>query len=215
MASRLPATFRQFGVATRALIVFTIGLGVIYPLAMTGAAQVLFHDNANGSVVQVNGKDVGSDLIGQAYTKQATKDGKPEVDADGEPVMVADPLWFQTRPSAVDYDSMGSSASQLGPNNADLLAAVQERRKAVADLEGVDPSQVPPDAVTASGSGLDPQISPAYAALQVNRVARERGLDVAKVKQLVEDNTKGRTLGFLGEPRVNVVTLNNDLAALK
>lgn len=215
MASRLPATFRQFGVATRALIVFTIGLGVIYPLAMTGAAQVLFHDNANGSVVQVNGKDVGSDLIGQAYTKQAVKDGKPEVDADGAPVMVADPLWFQTRPSAVDYDSMGSSASQLGPNNADLLAAVQERRKAVADLEGVDPSQVPPDAVTASGSGLDPQISPAYAALQVNRVARERGLDVAKVKQLVEDNTKGRTLGFLGEPRVNVVTLNNDLAALK
>ena len=215
MASRFPATFRQLGVATRALAVFTIGLGVIYPLAMTGAAQVLFHDNANGSVVQVNGKDVGSDLIGQAYTKQAVQDGKPEVDADGAPVMVADPLWFQTRPSAVDYDSMGSSASQLGPNNADLLAAVQERRKAVADLEGVDPSQVPPDAVTASGSGLDPQISPAYAALQVNRVARERGLDVAKVKQLVEDNTKGRTLGFLGEPRVNVVTLNNDLAALK
>ncbi|MFC5261351.1 K(+)-transporting ATPase subunit C [Kribbella qitaiheensis] len=215
MASRLPTTFRQFGVATRALVVFTIGLGVIYPLAMTGAAQALFNDNANGSVVQVHGKDVGSDLIGQAYTKQATKDGKPEVDADGEPVMVADPLWFQTRPSAVDYDAMGSAASQLGPNNADLLAAVQERRKAVADLEGVNPSQVPPDAVTASGSGLDPQISPAYAALQINRVARERGLDVAKVNQLVEDNTQGRTFGFLGEPRVNVVTLNNDLAALK
>lgn len=205
----------QFGVGIRAMVVLTVLLGVIYPLAMTGVAQALFHGNANGSVVQVNGKDVGSDLIGQAYTKQATKDGKPEVDADGEPVMVADPLWFQTRPSAVDYDAMGSSASQLGPNNADLLAAVQERRKAVADLEGVDPSQVPPDAVTASGSGLDPQISPAYATLQVNRVARERGLDVAKVKQLVEDNTKGRTIGFLGEPRVNVVTLNSDLAALK
>jgi K+-transporting ATPase ATPase C chain len=215
MASRLPATFRQLGVATRALIVFTIGLGVVYPLAMTGAAQALFHDNANGSVVQVAGKDVGSDLIGQAYTKQEVKDGKPVVDADGKPVMVADPLWFQTRPSAVDYDAMGSAASQYGPNNPDLLAAVQERRAAVAALEGVDPSQVPPDAVTASGSGLDPQISPAYAALQVNRIARERGLDVAKVKQLVQDNTKGRTFGFLGEPRVNVVTLNNDLAALK
>ncbi|TCM46113.1 potassium-transporting ATPase subunit C [Kribbella sp. VKM Ac-2568] len=215
MASRFPATFRQLGVATRALAVFTIGLGVIYPLAMTGAAQALFNDNANGSIVQVHGKDVASDLIGQAYTKQAVKDGKPEVDADGAPVMVADPLWFQTRPSAVDYDAMGSAASQYGPNNADLLAAVQERRKAVADLEGVDPSQVPPDAVTASGSGLDPQISPAYAALQVSRVARERGLEVTMVKQLVKDNTQGRTFGFLGEPRVNVVTLNDDLAALK
>jgi K+-transporting ATPase ATPase C chain len=215
MASNLPGSVRQFGVAIRALVVFTIGLGIIYPLAMTGVAQALFHSNANGSVIQVQGKDVASDLIGQAYTKQATKDGKPEVDADGKPVMVADPLWFQTRPSAVDYDAMGSGASQYGPNNADLLAAIQERRKAVADLEGVDPSQVPPDAVTASASGLDPDISPAYAALQVNRVARERGLDIAKVQQLVKENTLGRTLGFLGEPTVNVVTLNADLAALK
>ena len=215
MASNLPGSVRQFGVAIRALVVFTIGLGIIYPLAMTGVAQALFHSNANGSVIQVQGKDVASDLIGQAYTKQATKDGKPEVDADGKPVMVADPLWFQTRPSAVDYDAMGSAASQYGPNNADLLAAIQERRKAVADLEGVDPSQVPPDALTASGSGLDPDVSPAYAALQVNRVARERGLDVARVQQLVKENTKGRTLGFLGEPTVNVVTLNADLAALK
>jgi K+-transporting ATPase ATPase C chain len=215
MASNLPGSVRQFGVAIRALAVFTIALGIIYPLAMTGVAQALFHSNANGSIIQVQGKDVASDLIGQAYTKQATKDGKPEVDADGKPVMVADPLWFQTRPSAVDYDAMGSAASQYGPNNADLLAAIQERRKAVADLEGVDPSQVPPDALTASASGLDPDISPAYAALQVNRVARERGLDVARVEQLVKENTKGRTLGFLGEPTVNVVRLNADLAALK
>jgi K+-transporting ATPase ATPase C chain len=214
MASNLPGSVRQFGVAIRALVVFTIGLGIIYPLAMTGVAQALFHGNANGSIVQVKGKDAASDLIGQAYTKQAVKDGKPEVDADGDPVMVADPLWFQSRPSAVDYDAMGSSGSNLGPNNPDLLAAVEERKKAVADLEGVAPSQVPPDAVTASGSGLDPNISPAYAALQVNRVARERGLDVAKVQQLVKDNTKGRDLGFLGEPVVNVVTLNNDLAGL-
>jgi K+-transporting ATPase ATPase C chain len=204
----------QLGVAIRALVVFTIGLGIIYPLAMTGVAQALFHSNANGSVIQVGGKDVASDLIGQAYTKQTMKDGKPEVDADGKPVMEADPMWFQTRPSAVDYDAMGSAASQYGPNNADLLAAIDERRKTVAALEQVDPSQVPADALTASGSGLDPHISPAYAALQVNRVARERGLDLAKVRELVEANTKGRTLGFLGEPTVNVVTLNNDLAAL-
>ena len=198
----------QFGVGVRAMVVLTVLLGVIYPLAMTGVAQVLFHGNANGSMVEVAGKDVGSDLIGQAYTKQATKDGKPEVDADGEPVMVADPLWFQTRPSAVDYDAMGSAASQYGPNNADLLAAVQERRKAVADLEGVDPSQVPPDAVTASGSGLDPQISPAYADLQVARVAKARNLPVEQVQQLVRDNTVGRSLGFLGEPGANVLKLN-------
>jgi K+-transporting ATPase ATPase C chain len=195
------------------MVFLTLLLGLVYPLAMTGVGQALFHGNANGSMVQVNGKDVASDLIGQAYTKQAVKDGKPEVDADGNAVMVADPLWFQTRPSAVDYDGAGSAASQYGPNNADLLAAIEERRATVAALEGVDPSQVPPDAVTASGSGLDPDISPAYAALQVNRVARERGLDVVKVQQLVKDNTDGRTLGFLGEPAVNVVTLNRDLAA--
>jgi K+-transporting ATPase ATPase C chain len=109
---------------------------------------------------------------------------------------------------------MGSAASQYGPNNPDLVKLIEQRRQDVAKLEGVDPSQVPPDAVTASGSGLDPSISPAYAALQVNRVVRERGLSVDQVKQLVKENTKGRTLGFLGEPAVNVVTLNSALAAL-
>ena len=209
MASNLPGSVRQFGVAIRAFVFFTIVLGLAYPLLLTGAGQALFHGNANGSVVKVDGKDVASDLIGQAYTMDSGKK-----DSDGKVIMVADPKWFQTRPSAVDYDGMGSSASQLGPNNPDLVKAIEERRQTVAALEGVDPSQVPPDAVTASGSGLDPQISPAYAALQVNRVARERGLDVAKVKELVAENTKGRTLGFLGEPRVNVVTLNQALAAL-
>ena len=174
MASNLPGSVRQFGVALRALLFFTVLLGLAYHLVMTGVSQVVFHGNA---------------------------------------IMVADPKWFQTRPSAVDYDGKGSSASQLGPNNSDLLAMVEERRKTVAALEGVQESQVPPDAVTASGSGLDPAISPAYAALQVNRVARERGLDVAKVQQLVKENTKGRALGFLGEPYVNVVTLNNALAS--
>jgi potassium-transporting ATPase KdpC subunit len=208
MASNLPASARQFGVALRALLFFTVVLGLGYPLVMTGVAQAVFHDNANGSIVQVDGKDVASDLIGQAYTKDSG-----EKDADGNLIMVADPKWFQTRPSAVDYDAMGSAGSNYGPNNADLLAAIRERQQAIAELEGVDPSQVPPDAVTASASGLDPHISPAYAALQVNRVARERGLSVATVEARVKENTEGRTLGFLGEPRVNVVTLNNALAA--
>jgi len=214
MTSKLPGSVRQLGVATRALVLFTLAFGLIYPLTMTGASQVLFGGNADGSIVQVEGKDVGSDLIGQAYTRQAVVDGKPAVDAEGRPVMEADPKWFQTRPSAADYDGLGSSASQLGPNSAELLAAIAERRKTVAALEGVQESDVPVDALTASGSGLDPHISPEYAALQVNRVARERGLDAGRVLELVTENTKGRTLGFLGEPRVNVVTLNAALAAL-
>jgi K+-transporting ATPase ATPase C chain len=205
----------QLGVAIRAMVVLTVLLGVIYPLAMTGAAQALFNGNANGSVIRVGGKDVGSSLIGQAYTQPVMQNGQPEIGADGKPVMEADPMWFQTRPSAVNYDAMGSGGSQFGPNNPDQLALVAQRRAAVAKLEGVNPAQVPPDALTASGSGLDPDISPAYAALQVNRIARERSLPVATVQQLVKANTQGRVLGFLGEPRVNVVTLNADLAALK
>ena len=205
----MTSSFRQFGVAARVLLFFTVVLGIVYPLVMTGVSQVLFHGNANGSIVKVDGKDVGSDLIGQAYTMDSGKK-----DADGKAIMVADPKWFQTRPSASDYDAAASGGSNLGPNNADLVAAIDERRKAVAALEGVDPAQVPPDAVTASASGLDPDISPAYAALQVNRVARERGLPVDKVQQLVKESTEGRTLGFLGEPRVNVVKLNAALAAL-
>jgi K+-transporting ATPase ATPase C chain len=214
-SNRLPGTMGQLGVAIRAIVVLTVLLGVIYPLVMTGAAQALFNSNANGSVIQVGGKDVGSSLIGQAYTRPVMQNGKPVVGADGKPAMEADPRWFQTRPSAVNYDAMGSAASQYGPNSPDLRALIAQRRAAVAKLEGVNPAQVPPDALTASGSGLDPQISPAYAALQVNRVARVRGLPVAQVQQLVKQNTKGRVLGFLGEPTVNVVTLNAGLAALK
>ncbi|GAA1148186.1 potassium-transporting ATPase subunit C [Kribbella jejuensis] len=200
---------RQFGVAARVLLFFTVVLGIGYPLAMTGVAQTLFHGKANGSILEVNGKPVASELIGQAYT---TASGKK--DADGKEIMIADPKWFQTRPSASDYDAKASGGSNLGPDNAQLVAAIDQRRKAVAALEGVDPSQVPPDAVTASGSGLDPDISPAYAALQVNRVARERGLSVAEVQRLVKQNTDGRVLGFLGEPVVNVVKLNAALARL-
>jgi potassium-transporting ATPase KdpC subunit len=206
---------RQLVAGLRAMLMFTVVLGLLYPFAMTGVAQALFHGNANGSIVEVGGKDVASDLIGQPYTRQVIENGKPKVDANGDPVMEPDPKWFQTRPSAVDYDGLDSSASQLGPNNKDLIVSIDERRKAVAALEGVDPKDVPADAVTASGSGLDPQISPAYATLQVNRVARERGLDPARVMDLVRRYTEGRTLGFLGEPRVNVVELNAALATVR
>jgi K+-transporting ATPase ATPase C chain len=188
----MTSNLRQFGVALRALLLFTVVLGIAYPVVMTGVSQVLFHGNANGSIVKVDGKAVGSDLIGQAYEGNE---------------------WFQSRPSAAKYDGKAGAASQYGPNNADLVKLIGERRAEVAKREGVDPSQVPPDAVTASGSGLDPAISPAYAALQVDRVARERGLPVDEVMALVKENTKGRTLGFLGEPYVNVVTLNAALAA--
>ena len=205
-------SLRQVGAAVRAIVVCTIVLGLLYPLSMTGAAQVLFPSRANGSLVQVDGRYVASSLIGQPYLRQVVSDGQPEVDVDGQPVMEPDPAWFQTRPSAVDDDGLGSAASQLGPNNPALVSAIEERRAAVAALEGVPPAAVPPDALTSSGSGLDPQISPAYAAIQVARVARARGVDAEQIRTLVRAHTDGRTLGFLGEPRVNVVELNRALA---
>ncbi|ADB35783.1 potassium-transporting ATPase, C subunit [Kribbella flavida DSM 17836] len=201
--------FGQVTVAVRAMLAATVLLGVLYPLVMTGAAQVLFPGNANGSMVQLDGRDVGSGLIGQAYTRDTG-----QKDADGNAVMAPDPRWFQSRPSAVGYDGAGSGASQYGPNSPELLKLVEQRRADVAKLEGVDPAQVPPDAVTASGSGLDPHISPEYAVIQVRRVAQQRGLSVDEVQRLVRQNTTGRKLGFLGEPTVNVVTLNRDLAEL-
>jgi len=169
------------------LLAFTVVFGLGYPLLMTGIGQVAFHDQANGSMVQVGGKDVGSSLIGQEF-KGAQ--------------------WFQSRPSAGSYDALASGGTNLGPNSPDLLKAVQKARADIARQDGVAPADVPPDAVTSSGSGLDPHISPAYADLQVARVAEARGLSVVDVQRLVDDNTQGRILGFLGEPRVNVLELN-------
>jgi K+-transporting ATPase ATPase C chain len=201
---------RQYGAALRTLLVLTVIVGLAYPLAMTALAQVAFDGNADGSLVTRAGKTVGSDLIGQAYTRPVLENGQPKKDADGNPVVEADPAYFQSRPSAAGdgYDPLSTSASNLGPENADLIAAIKDRRTTAAKLDGVDPQQVAPDALLASGSGLDPHISPAYAAEQIARVARERGLDVAKVQALVAEHTQGRTLGFLGEPRVNVLELN-------
>lgn len=182
--------------ALRAMLVATLVLGVGYTLVITGAAQALLPAQANGSLVrEPDGQVVGSALVGQSWT-----------DADGAPL----PEWFQSRPSAAGdgYDGGASSGSNLGPENEDLVAAIQERRAAIAAFEGVDPATVPADALTASGSGLDPHISPAYARLQVPRVAEARDLPEAEVAALVERRIAGRDLGFLGDPSVNVIELN-------
>jgi K+-transporting ATPase ATPase C chain len=184
---------RQSAAGLRLLLALTLLLGVLYPAVVLGVGQ-LVPGRAGGSMIEVEGRPAGSALIGQAF--------------DG-------PGWFQPRPSAAGdgYDPQASGASNLGPNNPDLVASIEERRAAVAAENGVDPSAVPADALTASGSGLDPDISPADAALQVARVARERGLPVATVEQLVSESTHGRDLGFIGEPTVDVVTLNAALAS--
>ena len=194
------SAFRPYWVAIRAMIVFTLGLGMAYPLLITGVGQGLFGQRANGSLITVDGAVVGSSLIGQSFT-----------DADGNALGE----WFQSRPSAAGagYDSSASSGSNYGPENEDLIAAITERRAAVAELEGVAPEQVPVDALTASASGLDPQISPAYAYLQVKRVAAARGLPESTVRNLVDGAVKGRDLGILGEQTVNVLELNIALQA--
>jgi potassium-transporting ATPase KdpC subunit len=215
MATGTSPALRQYGAALRTLLVLTVIFGLAYPLAMTGLAQVVFGGDANGSLVVRAGRTVGSDLIGQEFTRQVLVNGQPKKDAAGNPVVEPDPRYFQSRPSAAGagYDPLSSSASNLGPENKDLITAIEQRRAAAAKLDGIDPQDVAPDALLASGSGLDPQISPAYAAEQVARVAHERGLSEAQVLALVAAHTEGRTLGFLGEPRVNVLELNLALDA--
>lgn len=194
-------TARTHWVALRAMLVLTVVLGLAYPLAVTAIGQIALPAQANGSLVRNGGDVVGSALIGQSFT-----------DAAGEPL----PEWFQSRPSAAGdgYDGGASSGSNLGPENEDLIAAIEERKARVVELDGVEEPDVPADAVTASASGLDPHISPEYALLQVDRVADARGLDEAEVRALVEDHIQAPDLGFLGEPTVNVLRLNLELAEL-
>ncbi|MQA79107.1 MAG: potassium-transporting ATPase subunit KdpC [Streptosporangiales bacterium] len=187
----LNAIARQLFASLRILLLFTLVLGLAYPAAVWGVGQVVARDQANGSLVRdANGRVVGSSLIGQKFTASD---------------------WFQGRPSAGGddgYDAQSSSASNLGPENPDRVRSVKELRAQVAKDNGVPPKSVPPDAVTASGSGLDPHISPAYADLQVHRVATARDMTDAEVRTLVDEHTQGRILGFLGESRVNVLELN-------
>ncbi len=186
----------QIRPALTMLLILTVLTGLVYPLSVTGLAQVFFPEQANGSLIVHNGQVVGSKLIGQYFDK---------------------PEYFWSRPSATSpfpYNAAASSGSNLGPTNPALLDAVKAR---VAALRAVDPgndSPIPVDLVTASGSGLDPHISPAAALYQVKRVARARGLDESTVHTLVTQHTEGRQFGLLGERRVNVLQLNLSLDAL-
>ncbi|UKY47756.1 potassium-transporting ATPase subunit KdpC [Streptomyces inhibens] len=204
----LPPVLRQHLAALRMLLVFTVLTGIVYPLVVTGIAQTVFPHQANGSLVTTNGKPVASRLIGQNFALPKKNPGDPKEE------LRPDPKWFQPRPSVGGYDPMASGASNLGPNNANLIKAVRERRAAVAAFDEVSPATVPADAVTASGSGLDPAVSRAYAYEQVNRVAKACRLTPARVEKLVTDHVQGRVLGFLGQESVNIVELNHDLAGL-
>jgi K+-transporting ATPase ATPase C chain len=201
--SRSGPLTRPYAVALRAMLVFTAVLGLAYPAVITLVGQVALPAQANGSLVRgADGELVGSALIGQSFT-----------DADG----AALPEWFQSRPSAAGdgYDASASSGSNWGPENADLIQAVTERRTAISDLEGVPAEQIPADAVTASASGLDPHISPAYARLQAPRVAETRGVAETEVLALVDAAEQAPDLGYLGEATVNVLNLNLALAQLE
>ncbi|MFE1885612.1 potassium-transporting ATPase subunit C [Streptomyces diastatochromogenes] len=208
MNNSVTNTARLLGAGLRALLVLTVLTGVIYPLAVTGVAQALFSNKANGSEIKADGRVVGSSLIGQqGYGLK----------------------YFQPRPAGglgvnsvnTQYTLVLSGATNLSADSKVLLKQVEDAKAAVVKDNSVPgyavkPSDVPADAVTSSGSGLDPAISPQYAELQVHRVAARNGLSVAAVEKLVKDHTEGRTLGFIGEPQVNVLELNialKDLAA--
>src|SRR5215831_5269866 len=181
--NRLPGWVRQHIAGLRALLIFTVLCGIIYPVVMWGVAQVAFHHQANGSLVSYHGRVVGSSLLCQE-----------SVDATVKTDYGCNPLF--------------SAASNLGPTNPDLVKLIKERQQQIAKLDHVKVSQIPPDAVTASGSGLDPGISPQNAAIQVDRVAAARNASPAAVMALVKQYTQGSTLGLLGETMVNVLLLN-------
>ncbi|MFH8476536.1 potassium-transporting ATPase subunit KdpC [Streptomyces sp. NPDC018000] len=208
MRTIVPHVLQHHLVALRMLLACTLITGIAYPLLVTGIAQAFLSHRANGSMLTTNGTPVASGLIGQNF---ALPKKNPN---DAQEPLRPDPKWFQPRPSVGGYDPVNSGASNLGPNNTDLIKAVNDRRAAVAAFDGVPPSSVPADAVTASGSGLDPAISPAYAYEQAQRVAKARRLALAKVRALVAQHVQGRVLGFLGQEHVNVVELNHDLARL-
>jgi len=190
-------TLRTAGVAVRAMLVFTAVLGVGYMLLITAIGQVALPFPANGSLVRsADGTVVGSELLGQSFQ-----------DADGQAL----PQYFQSRPSAASYDAAASTGSNLGPENPDLIASIQDGRAAFEALNG--DGSVPADAVTASGSGLDPDISVENAERQVARVAEARGIPASEVSALVAQHTLPRDLGYLGDPRVNVFELNRALDA--
>jgi K+-transporting ATPase ATPase C chain len=215
--NRLPSFVRQHIAGLRALLVMTVITGIIYPVAVWGVAQAAFRHQANGSLVSFHGRTVGSSLLCQEF-----------VNAKGQPLA----QYFQPRPSyaivnwALSTEKNGkfvitgtgpnnfgcnplfSSASNLGPNNPALIQFIKQYQAQISKFDHVPISKIPSDAVTASGSGMDPDITPANAAIQVDRVAAARHISTAQVEALVQQNTTGRALGFLGQPVVNVLTLN-------
>ena len=194
--SRPVSTIRTLGIAARLMLVLTVVLGVLYPLLVAGVGHLVLGSQADGSLVRDRfGTVVGSRLIGQPFSDEA-----------GSPL----PRYFQPRPSAAGdgYDATASGGSNLGPESAELIEDIRERRRAIASFNDVLEKAVPADALTASGSGLDPDISRAYAAIQVQRVARARGLVPETVRRLVATHTHGPDFGYLGQPRVNVLELN-------
>lgn len=203
MTTKTRGAGRTIWVATRAMALLTLALGVGYTLVITGIGQLVLPAQANGSIVTNEvGKAVGSSLIGQSFT-----------DKDGNPLQE----YFQPRPSAAGdgYDGGASSGSNYGPENEDLIAAITQRKAQVAEFNGVDETDVPMDAVTASSSGLDPHISPEYAVIQIARVADARGIQVDAARELVRAHTRAPDLGYLGESRVNVLELNIALDELE
>ncbi|MGA5411907.1 potassium-transporting ATPase subunit C [Streptomyces lavendulocolor] len=212
MNTSVRSTARLIGAGLRALLVLTLVTGVLYPLAVTGVAQGLLPGKANGSEIRSEGRVVGSELIGQRYDLPVKGGGRTRV---------PDLRWFQPRPSNglgtnsvnTQYELLLSGATNRAGDNAELLRWVKDAKAAAVKdnstaTHKVKPGDVPADAVTSSGSGLDPHISPEYAKLQVPRVAEKNQLDVAQVEKLVAEHTDGRILGFIGEPRVNVLKLN-------
>jgi len=197
------------------ILVLTLFCGILYPLVITGISQVAFPGNANGQRVYVNGKLVGSKIIGQNFARQEVKNGKPVVDKSGNPVTVADPRYFQTRPSATVPPNNGAATtfSNLGPNNIATEQAIASDIKAYLALEkpydpGLTAAKVPVDAANSSASGIDPDISIANADIQAHRIAAVRHLPMSTVMHLISHYIAGRGLGFSGEPGVDVLQLN-------
>jgi potassium-transporting ATPase KdpC subunit len=206
---------RELLTSAIAVVVLTIVLGVVYPLVMTGVSQVVFPGRANGSLLKSSGgRVIGSRLIGQDFRKPVIgKNGKPE-EAEGEPVLAADPAYFQERPSTgTSYNGAASAFTNAGPNGAEASETYKESLKTYLELErpydpGLSAAQVPIDALTSSASGVDPEISLANARIQAHRIAAVRHLSMTVLDDLITQNTNSRFLGVLGEPGVNVLDLN-------
>jgi len=214
---------RDILTAVIAMIVLTVLLGLVYPLVITGVSQIAFPGNANGQKVYVNGRLVGSKIIGQSFkTPVLEKNGKPK-EEEGELVTEADPKYFQSRPSATEggaYNAAASTFSNRGPNDKVTEEEDAENIKEYLELNkpydpGLSTAQIPVDAVNTSASNLDPEISPANARIQAHRIAVKRGLSLSAVDQLIAEYTDARGLGFSGEPGVNVLQLNLALDRLR